>query len=136
MKKILRSCHRAFFWIVAFILRIGIVILTFSHRRIRHGPSARLWLASDLEIAAEAKRRGLFKRRKKQHSPNVLPMPTAFAPEVHEFNVKGELAAKAVAQLQECSLATARDAVHRALETVAGDASVDQIVIVAMKLVA
>ena len=89
--KILRPLYRAFLWTLALSCRVTATVATWGARRIQRGPSARLWLASDLEIAAEAKRRGLFKRRKKKHAANVLQMiQKVEAPEVCDFGVNGE----------------------------------------------
>lgn len=136
MKRLFGFFGLALLWLLGAFLNIGVAFFVWARIRLKHGPSARMWLASDLEIAAEAKRRGLFKRRKKKRSSNVLPMPTVYAPEVFEFNANGELAVKTVMQLQQVPKDRAAEAVRKALEKLPRNAKVDEIVVAAIKFAA
>lgn len=78
------------------------------HERLKSGPAARLWAASDHELLAEAKRRGLLKKKRAK----ALPTQTQTV-RFEEPNVI--LAIKTVAVLQEIKESQAEAMVRQAL---------------------
>ncbi len=98
-------------WTACLCLRCASWSASRLHQKLRSGPQARLWAASDEEIMVEAKKRGLIKKKKKaKHSENVVPLNREF-----------EDAVLAIKTLQSVSAAVARSAAVQAMQDMARD---------------
>ena len=102
---------KAINWCLCLGLRCTAYVCGRTHERLKSGPSARLWAASDHELMAEAKRRGLLKRSKTMvlrpiQAPVQAPDP---------FEPSFWLAVQSVRKLQLVPQADAEQAVRQAL---------------------
>lgn len=97
-------------WLLYLTLSIFIMPLNWLRNRVKHGPSPRLWLASDHELLAEVKKRGLAKRQRATAQTKAVVVP----PEI-QIDPVAQDAIKLVAVFQEISMPKAREAVLKAL---------------------
>ncbi len=79
---------RCFSWFACLFLRASIAVLSWAHERLNNGPSARLWLAKDTDLMAEAQKRGLLKKLRVEAAPTQADQDV-------------EMAAKAIAKLND-----------------------------------
>ncbi len=121
-------------WLLYLTLSLFIMPLNWLRNRVKHGPSPRLWLASDHELLAEVKKRGLAKRQRATAQTQAVVVQ----PEIQIDQIDGD-AVKAVALLNCVPQIKARDAVIQAAKLFAKGGNkrpgTQELTVMALKLV-
>lgn len=133
----MKIIFRGISWIFCFCLRINIAVSRAIVKRLRSGPQPRLALALDEEIIAEARKRGLHRRKrsereKTERQPTVIcQRETAVMFPVDA--AEEDIAIKGVAELQRLPVAEARKLVGLARQAISGPATAQDLILAAIK---